>query len=105
MKFLTNHPKAKLFLQCSSLIGYIILVTLQCSRAIDRNLTTPSAFINQATIQLGLPGAANTIGFLYFLGSTIGLMLGYVFLQAIICLIKDLQNPDYQALFDELKGS
>lgn len=105
MNFLTHHPRTKLFLQSTLLIGYIIFTIIQCSNAIDRNLSQPSNFITTVTAELDFPNIANTIGFLYFFGGTICLMFGFIVIQAIISLIKDFKDPKYKALFDEFKGN
>ncbi len=92
MKFLENHPKIKLFIQCALSIGYFIFMIIQCSHTIDHNLLHPTPFIEAVTTTLNLSNIANAIGLLYFIGGSIGFILGVIILQAIINVCKDIKS-------------
>ena len=99
MKFLENHPKTKLFIQCALSIGYFIFIIIQCSHTIDRNLLHPTPFIEAVTAALNLSNVANTIGFLYLVGGFTGFILGVIILRAIVDVRKDIKS--IKTLFEE----
>lgn len=99
MKFLENHPKIKLFIQCVLSIGYFIFIIIQCSRAIDRNLSHPTPFIEATTVKFNFPNVANAIGFLYLVGGFTSFILIVIISQALTSVIKEAKSIN--SLFKE----
>lgn len=81
MQFFQSHPKFKLLLQITLSLLYVTVMVLWCSHTISHyayldsaicqgsNITGFGNFVHKVMTCCKIPGTANTIGFIFFLGT------------------------------------